>query len=90
MRYQLSAFVGKAINIGRDIPRRYIVKNLAINEHGVIAATIQAPRSTYTAIPCKPGRVAGRPGAESWSILGSGGQMIAKFAIDRGEVLALA
>lgn len=53
-------------------------------------ATFKTPRTSYHGIRCNDARVAGRPGAEVWSILGNGQpRKIASFAIHENRILSL-
>lgn len=56
----------------------------------IAMATFKTPRSRYHGIRCNNARVAGRPGAEVWSILGNGRpRELASFAIHENRVMTL-
>jgi len=71
--------------------RKYTVQNLR-HENGLgFFATFRTPRAEYLAMQVD-GRVSGRPQAEVWTVMATGGRgrKVVDFAIDQDRVLVLA
>jgi hypothetical protein len=92
MPLQLQDYIaahGNELVIGRQ---RFMVQGISCEGEGpddTAIATVKAVRATYSAIRCNKTTVAGRPGAEAWSIISSGGRAIARFAVYEGRLLQL-
>jgi len=88
MKSQLQSYIeslGPQITVGRH---QFTVDGIS-GEPDRAVATFRGPRANYTGVTSINGRVAGRPGAEVWSIVGSRRTM-ARFAIHQGELVHLA
>lgn len=78
--------VGRTLQVGG---RQFEVTSIT-GDGDTVLAGVKSARAEYTAIRCNNSRVAGRPGAEVWSVLGNGkGRQIASFAVLGNAIKAL-
>ncbi|MBU0501440.1 MAG: hypothetical protein KJ558_10115 [Gammaproteobacteria bacterium] len=68
--------------------RAFCVEGVSANGN-VAVGTFKAKKAVYTGVLCNNARVAGRPGAEVWSIISGNGRQVACFAVDAGQIQAL-
>lgn len=86
MPKQLAAFVaagGRIVVNGREFTVEGVTEDADIR-----VATFRGPRAAYTGVWCPHTKVAGKVGAEVWSIVGPR-KANANFAIHEGRLLAL-
>lgn len=69
--------------------RAYAIEGVS-SDGDITIATLATPRARFTAIHCVNTRVAGRPGAEVFSVINSSGREVDCFAIHGGAIIPLA
>lgn len=55
----------------------------------ISVATLRGPRSVFSAVLCPYVRIAGKPDAEVWSVIGSAGRIVVEFAVSEGRLFAI-
>lgn len=86
MGTQLSSFVKAGNKI--EVKGRHFTLNKSTMEDDITVATFKTARTSYLGVLCINTAIAGRPGAEVWSIVGNG-RTIAEFAIHEGKLFPL-
>lgn len=61
----------------------------ASTDEDLSVATLKGPRTTYSAVRCVNLKVAGRPDAEAWVVLGSSGKTVCEFAVCSEGIVAI-
>lgn len=86
MATQLTAFVAAGGKI--EISGKTFAQEGKSSDGDISVATFKTPRATYQGVHCVNATVAGKPGAEVWSIIGTR-RAVADFAIHEGRLYPL-